>query len=833
MQDKDVFSNNMCTPCMFRNEQVTPVGWCIVCNEGLCKYCMHYHRSSKTLKRHDIVRFKDRQSIPVFAQSVQENCSQHERNFDFFCCVHQEFYCIKCSTLDHKTCDSVLPLEDVLRNAKSSVAFCHIEEGLNVLLSKIETILNKLGESIGFNDTQANEIKTDINEIRIQICKKLDEDIGEFLRTLDNLKSESKIKAHETIQKLKEKRNVIQDLKANVALLRKNGTKLQVCLCQKHLESNLSQEENNLTTSIENGQYDSLEIVFHPGDITKTLSLMGNIGEIEVKQKPLKVNSGGMGQSVKVVKSLKEFTLYRTDEALKKYWSYLAVVARLCLIVVFLLDCIVSFEQFLVSYHGVKILLTVSIFGQIAGCVMVLLRRKTKVGAISLCGIVLMAYADDTGEKSLFASTSSSLSDVNWKAKFTGKILNESMEPICWCMDCKEGLCVYYSNHHRSSKALKRHDLVTFKDRRSIPEFAQSVQETCFEHERSFDFFCCDHQEYHCIKCSTLDHKTCNSVLLLEDVVRNAKSSVAFCHIEKGLNVLLSKIETILNKSREAIGNINVQVNEISNNVNEIRTQIHKKLEEDIGEFLRKLDELKSESKTKAHETIRGLKEKLNVIQDLKARRGTFERKRNRITSIFISKTLGIKLIKRRKQFNNKHRKWSRKIKIGCLILSLVKVSQIYLLSKDDETPFFRAISICGIVLMAYADVPGGKSLFASSSSSFFAGNWKSKMTGKILLLWMYFPLLIENIETPGWIRLTVGLCLIVSNTIGYRINVSAVLIIVWLLLGNYSFIDKRRTLYDSDFSSYTYLMNTMMIIGGYLLMISYGSENTDIKKKT
>lgn len=143
------------------------------------------------------------------------------------------------------------------------------------------------------------------------------------------------------------------------------------------------------------------------------------------------------------------------------------------------------------------------------------------------------------------------------------------MEATCWCITCKEGLCVNCSNHHRSSKALKRHGLVSFKDRQSIPEFAQSVEETCFEHERSFDFFCYDHQEYHCIKCSTLDHKTCNSVLLLEDIVRNAKSSVAFCHIEEGLNVLLSKIETILNKSREAISNINVQVNEISNNIRE------------------------------------------------------------------------------------------------------------------------------------------------------------------------------------------------------------------------------------------------------------------------
>lgn len=129
---------------------------------------------------------------------------------------------------------------------------------------------------------------------------------------------------------------------------------------------------------------------------------------------------------------------------------------------------------------------------------------------------------------------------------------------------------------------------------------------------------------------------------------------------------------------------------------------------------------------------------------------------------------------------------------------------------------------------MAYADVPGGKSLFARSSSAFFAGNLKSKMTGKILLLWIYFPLLIENIESPGWIRLIVGLCLVMSNTIGFRVKITSVLIGVWLLLGNCPFIDKRRTLYDSDFSSLTYFMNTMMMTGGYLLQVSCRSENTD-----
>ncbi|VDI80366.1 Hypothetical predicted protein [Mytilus galloprovincialis] len=307
----------MCTPCTFRNEQVTPINWCIVCKDGLCKHCSNYHKSSKSLKWHDLVPFKDRQSLPEFAQSIQDTCFEHKRQFEFFCSVHQDFHCIKCNTLDHMTCNSVLPLEDVVRNAKSSVAFCHIEDGLNVLLSKFETILNKSEESITNNEAHINHIRKYVNQIKNRINKTLEEAIGEFLSKLDKSKSDSKTKAQETIRGLKEKLNIILGFKASVALLKENGTDLQIYLCLKHLESNLTKEDNNLSADIHNGHYDCEELMFRPTEAMNTLKLVGSIGEIEVQQKPLKVTSGGKGQSVKVVQSPKESMSYKADQVLE------------------------------------------------------------------------------------------------------------------------------------------------------------------------------------------------------------------------------------------------------------------------------------------------------------------------------------------------------------------------------------------------------------------------------------------------------------------------------------------------------------------------------------
>lgn len=142
-----------------------------------------------------------------------------------------------------------------------------------------------------------------------------------------------------------------------------------------------------------------------------------------------------------------------------------------------------------------------------------------------------------------------------------------------------------------------------------------------------------------------------------------------------------------------------------------------------------------------------------------------------------------------------------------------------------------RMISICGIVLMAYADSKEGKSLFASASSTSSAKNWKANSLGKILLLLMYLPLFAEHRKSSSWIRLTFGLCLIVSNTVGYRINISASLMNVWLLFGNLPFAGQGD--FFPEGVQYCLFINTVVIIGGLLLMLAYGSENTDLKKKT
>lgn len=84
-----------------------------------------------------------------------------------------------------------------------------------------------------------------------------------------------------------------------------------------------------------------------------------------------------------------------------------------------------------------------------------------------------------------------------------------SLEALFSCVVCTEGLCFSCQKHHLTTMSLASHGILSFKQRRLIPNVVEHVRETCFEHDRKFEHYCHDHLEPFCIRCSTTNHKGC------------------------------------------------------------------------------------------------------------------------------------------------------------------------------------------------------------------------------------------------------------------------------------------------------------------------------------
>ncbi|CAC5406900.1 unnamed protein product [Mytilus coruscus] len=141
MASKALKEEHMCMSCSFRNLSQESSFWFLVCKEGLCLSCKKHHLSIKALKSHDVQPFEERQSIPEILEQVQQTCFEHDRTIEFYCSDHREPCCIRCSTQNHKGCQNVCPIEDVIANDKSSIAINHIEKGIDGIILKMEKIL--------------------------------------------------------------------------------------------------------------------------------------------------------------------------------------------------------------------------------------------------------------------------------------------------------------------------------------------------------------------------------------------------------------------------------------------------------------------------------------------------------------------------------------------------------------------------------------------------------------------------------------------------------------------------------------------------------------------
>ncbi|CAG2215213.1 unnamed protein product [Mytilus edulis] len=143
MASQALKEKHMCMPCSFRDLSQEASFWCFVCKEGLCSSCKKHHLSIKALQSHDILPFEEHQSIPEILEQVQQTCLEHDRKFELYCSDHREPCCIRCSTLNHKGCQNVCLIEDVIANVQSSTAANHIEEGIDGMILKLHKIIER------------------------------------------------------------------------------------------------------------------------------------------------------------------------------------------------------------------------------------------------------------------------------------------------------------------------------------------------------------------------------------------------------------------------------------------------------------------------------------------------------------------------------------------------------------------------------------------------------------------------------------------------------------------------------------------------------------------
>ncbi|XP_045175982.2 uncharacterized protein DDB_G0279899-like [Mercenaria mercenaria] len=187
--------DHSCQPCLTIGQHVAAHGFCVECQEYLCKTCFEYHKRTKASRSHQLL---DKDNVGKHASTSKdsdectEKCSVHKKEIiKFFCPTHKALGCNDCVILDHRTC-KIDYIPDKCAGIGESEEYMDIMKKLKEKMKEAEDVLKKAEVRDKEIDNCHAGIIKEILKFRKEINERLDELQQDIQKDADKKKSNDK-----------------------------------------------------------------------------------------------------------------------------------------------------------------------------------------------------------------------------------------------------------------------------------------------------------------------------------------------------------------------------------------------------------------------------------------------------------------------------------------------------------------------------------------------------------------------------------------------------------------------------------------------------------------
>ncbi|XP_045172885.2 uncharacterized protein LOC123534630 [Mercenaria mercenaria] len=183
--------DHSCKPCLTIGQHVAAHGFCVECQENLCKTCFECHKRTKASRNHQLLD-KDNSEKHIAnkeSEECTEKCSVHKKEIiKFFCLTHKALGCNDCVILDHRTC-KIDYIPDKCAGIGDSEEYRDIMEKLNEKMNDAEDVMKKAEVRNKEIDECHARIMKEILNFRKEINERLDQLQQEIQKSADEKKS--------------------------------------------------------------------------------------------------------------------------------------------------------------------------------------------------------------------------------------------------------------------------------------------------------------------------------------------------------------------------------------------------------------------------------------------------------------------------------------------------------------------------------------------------------------------------------------------------------------------------------------------------------------------
>ena len=185
-----------------------------------------------------------------------------------------------------------------------------------------------------------------------------------------------------------------------------------------------------------------------------------------------------------------------------------------------------------------------------------------------------------------------------------------------WCPDCDERLCTECLDNHSLAKPCRNHTTIPIAEYRKHPSYVLEIKEYCSEHNEKFNLYCKEHECPCCGVCIVETHRDCIDVIILENLIKDVKTSDIFNEMEQ---LIYEMVETIgkFKQNRETNSSaVREQKIIVGYKIRKLRTKVNNHLDKLQEDLMKELTEAEKQITDETRELLTSLDKKQKELAE-------------------------------------------------------------------------------------------------------------------------------------------------------------------------------------------------------------------------
>jgi hypothetical protein len=271
----------LCDICNQRHLSINATDWCPECQETLCPNCNEHHSLAKSSSDHNTIPILDYQKQPSFLADIKLFCADHNQRYQLYCVTHECSICYRCIKT-HRECSDVIPIDEVVDNAKTSQNFQDLRQEVEDLVENIKRLRSDREENLSTVSDQVQKHILKVQNLRSNINQHLDKLEEELKSELKKLENKANTDIQGTIAILNDKENDIVKRQKNIEDITKHASDFQAFFGMREVKSNVTEHERYIQSLKDDHNFTQINITCSIDtkiqDILTNVKSFGSVG---------------------------------------------------------------------------------------------------------------------------------------------------------------------------------------------------------------------------------------------------------------------------------------------------------------------------------------------------------------------------------------------------------------------------------------------------------------------------------------------------------------------------------------------------------------------------